>query len=507
MSEFRKHLTYKVLTNFVKIPVNLTLSALFPRLLGPVNYGNFDFLYDSANRVIGFFDTGSSMAFYTRLSQNYKDQLLIKFYWFLSFFLAGLYLVFIFGSHVFSFTNTLWPNQSFYFVVLSAVLGILTFFTNTLILIMDASNMTVRSERIRMSQLLLSILIYVFIFFVFKKLDLASFFYVQCFLVIFLFTGCWFVLHKSGTTLFSNEKLSKHSINEYGYYFWSFSNPLLVYSLVGLVMGVGSRWILQQYGGSVEQAYFGLAAKIGSFVLLFTSAIMPLLMREFSKQFGEKNFAGMAKLYLVSFKGLYVISIFISTIVFFNADLISNFLGGAEFRSATYVLSIMAFYPVHQSIGQINGSVFFSTQRNREYRNIGLFFMPLSLLLSFFLIAPNRLLGLDMGAKGLALQMVIMQIFSVNVNSYFNCRFFKVNYWRLLIYQFLIPMLFILFGIICMLILDSFLLSSFLRFFLFGTFISILSITVVYLLPQIVGLNNRNEIIELLKIDRIFKHK
>lgn len=505
MTEFKKHLTFKILTNLVKIPVNLTINAIFPRLLGPVYYGNFDFLYDSANKVIGFFDTGSSIAFYTRLSQNHEDRLLIKFYWWVVALLTTSYFLFVFGAGLFGYTNSVWPNQSFYLVILSAVLGALTFLSSTLILIMDASNLTVRSEKVRMAQLVISLLIYGFIFLLFKKIDLSSFFYIQIFLIVFLIAGCWLVLQRTKLSIFSTEKLTKPVIKEYGAYFWKFSNPLLVYSIVGLLVGVGARWILQQYGGSIQQAYFGLASKIGSFVLLFTTALMPLLMREFSKLFGKGDMPGLSRLYMLSFKALYVISMFISVLVFFNADFISIFLGGAEFKESKLVLSIMAFYPVHQSLGQINGSFFYSTQRNREYRNVGLFFMPLGLLLSFFLIAPSGLYGLNLGAKGLAIQMVLIQILTVNANSFLNCRFFKIRYSKLVRYQIVIPLIFLFIGFVCNMIINNITQSGFLKLFLFGTMLSILTAYLVYLFPSLLGFENRIQILDLLKSRKIKK--
>jgi len=505
MTEFKKHLIFKSITNLVKIPVNLTLNAIFPRLLGPVDYGNFDFLYDSANKVIGFFDTGSSIAFYTRLSQNHEDRLLIKFYWWVVALLATSYFLFVFGAGLFGYTSSVWPNQSFYLVVLSAILGVLTFLSSTLILIMDASNLTVRSEKVRMAQLVISLLIYGFIFLLFKKIDLSFFFYIQIFLVVFLIAGCWLVLHRTRQSIFSAEKLTKPVIREYGAYFWKFSNPLLVYSIVGLLVGVGARWILQEYGGSIQQAYFGLASKIGSFVLLFTTALMPLLMREFSKLFGKGDLPGLRRLYVLSFKGLYIISMFISVLVFFNADFISLFLGGAEFKQSTLVLSIMAFYPVHQSLGQINGSFFYSTQRTKEYRNVGLFFMSFGILLSFFLIAPSGMYGLNLGAKGLAIQMVLIQILTVNVNSYLNCRFFKIRYSNLLTYQIVIFVILVLIGLTCNNIINSVTQSGFLKLLMFGTILTIITTGIVYIFPSIIGFENRIQILDLLKSRNIKK--
>jgi hypothetical protein len=166
----------------------------------------------------------------------------------------------------------------------------------------------------------------------------------------------------------------------------------------------------------------------------------------------------------------------------------------------------MAFYPIHQSIGQINGSLFYSTQRNKEYRNVGLFFMPFGLLLSFFLIAPSGMYGLNLGAKGLALQMVLIQILTVNVNSYLNCRFFKISYSNLLAYQIVIFVILLLIGLTCNIITNSVTQSGFLKLLMFGTILSIITAGIVYLFPSIIGFENRIQILNLLKSMNIKKN-
>lgn len=501
MSEFKKHLIFKIFTNLVKIPVNLILNALFPRLLGAINYGNFDFLNDSANKVIGFFDTGTSIAFYTRLSQNNQDNFLIKFYWWIVSILVFAYFIFIFGSGIFNFTQYLWPNQSFYFVLLSAILGILTFISSTIILIMDASNLTVRSEKIRMAQLLISLFIFSFISIFFKKINLEFFFYAQFLIIIFLIVGCCTVLYKKKISIYTNERITRSLRLNYSLYFWKFSNPLLVYSAISLIVGIGSRWILQQYGGAIQQAYFGLASKIGSFVLLFTTALMPLLMREFSKLYGKNDFISLSRLYVLSFKGLYFISLLISIIVFFNADFISTMLGGLEFKKSTIVLSIMAFYPIHQSLGQINGSIIYSTQRNKEYRNVGILLMPLGLILAFFLIAPIEFYGLNLGAKGLAIQMLLIQILIVNANTYLNCRYLNISFIRLFFYQISLPIIFLIIGYFFNELLSIYIYYKFIKFIIFGIMISLSAGLIIYIYPKIIGFEKREQILHLFEFN------
>ncbi len=167
------------------------------------------------------------------------------------------------------------------------------------------------------------------------------------------------------------------------------------------------------------------------------------------------------------------------------------------------MLSIMAFYPVHQSLGQINGSLFYSTQRNKEYRNVGLFFMPLGLLLSFFLIAPSGLFGLNLGAKGLAIQMVLIQILTVNANSYLNCRFFKISFINLVGYQIAIPAIFLLIGFACNMMINMVTQAAFLKLLLFGTMLTILTVSLMYVFPSIIGFEKREQILDLLKSGKI----
>ena len=107
----------------------------------------------------------------------------------------------------------------------------------------------------------------------------------------------------------------------------------------------------------------------------------------------------------------------------------------------------MAFYPIHQTLGQMNGTLFYSSNRTKEYRNGNLMFLPMSLLLSWILIAPKHLYGLDMGAKGLAFQMILIQLFSVNYLLYKNAKYLNISFLQMLFNQFVVVFIVYTFGI------------------------------------------------------------
>lgn len=475
------------------------LQALFPRLLGATNYGNFDFLVDSANKFIGFFETGTSIAFYTKLSQNNTEKPLIKFYWLLLFGITFLYLLFILIMGLTNQADKLWPNQTPYFVLLSALWGVITLYSNTAFKILDACNLTIKAEQLRITQLVLSVAVFLAIYCIQASISLSTFFYVHLALIGLLVLGCWHLLKKAGFTLFPAYRLTIEDIKHYLKVFWVFSSPLFLYSAVGLIVGIGDRWILQKFGGSVQQAFFGISYKIGAFVFLFTSAMMPLLMREYSRLFANNEIETIKLGFVQNFKLLYFLSSFLAVFVAFNAGVIIDILAGSEFYNARMVVILMAFYPIHQTLGQLNGTVFYSTSRTKEYRNIGLSLMPLGLGISFILIAPHSIWGYNMGAIGLAIQMLGMQFITVNIMLIYNCRYLQTPYLKLLVYQLLILGFGVGIGYIIDLILAYLQVNS--KFFNTGFFFmtfSLISGLAVFVRPTIVGLK-RSELNNITK--------
>ena len=75
----------------------------------------------------------------------------------------------------------------------------------------------------------------------------------------------------------------------------------------------------------------------------------------------------------------------------------------------------MAFYPIHQTYGQLSGSIFYAASQTKLYRNIGIFSALLSVLFAFTFIYI-----FELGAVGLALTMLIVQVIGTNIQLYFK---------------------------------------------------------------------------------------
>jgi O-antigen/teichoic acid export membrane protein len=502
LSNLRKHFFYKVITNFVRIPISFVLQSLFPRLLGPEAYGNFDFLTDYSNKIINFFDGGFSVAFYTKLSQDKKNQVIVKFYGLLVLIVSIIYLIFVFCTRINGFYEIIWPGQEYNFILFSTLLGILTFGSNGLLRMVDACELTVSGEWIKIGQLILSVSLFSVVYLFFELFQLKEFYFLQVFIILALIIGNFALLRWKGFSPVPAIKLSKTDVLYYSKYFWSFSHPLLVSGIFALVAGLGERWILQLYGGSEQQGYFALSYKVGTFVFIFTSAMMPLLMREISKYFSASDKDKMRSLFVKNFKILYYLVSFLAVYVGINAELITAILGGNGFEKAGIVVSIMAFYPIHQTIGQINGTMYMSTERTIGYRNVSLFFIPFTLLLSYVFIAPIKSYGLGLGALGLACEMILIQFVVQNTLLFFNCRFLSISFINLFFYQIGVIVLLVLIGWFEKELIAIFVINLYFRGIIHGVVFSLTIVFLIFQIPQLIGLNDRQEIFAVFKIKK-----
>ena len=117
------------------------------------------------------------------------------------------------------------------------------------------------------------------------------------------------------------------------------------------------------------------------------------------------------------------------------AEIIQLILGDA-YKEGAFVLSLMFIYPIHQSLGQVIGTMYYSLELTKPYSIIGIIYMTLSIISVYFLLAPSNAVipGLGLASTGMAIKMVLMQIFSVNLSIWWLS---KSQGWKYsVIYQF-----------------------------------------------------------------------
>ncbi len=426
MSEdsLKKRYAIKLIANIIMIIIGAVTIALVPKALGAVSYGNFVFLQNFFIKIIDFMDMGSSTAFFIKLSANHKRKELITYYFLYSLFVLFIILLFVFMTNKLNYTSTILPNIENEYIYMGLVFGFLTWITKTFIKISDAFALTVSVELIKIIHKTLSLLLLIY-FIYFTAFDIGSYFYFNYLsLISFLLLLIW-LFKKRG--IFTKQIFSLNiGIKSLNVEFINYCSPLIVYTLLGVFVGIFDIWLLQKMAGSIQTGFYGLAYSLAAMCFIFTNAMTPIITREFAKSYEKKNILQMKKLFFKYIPMFYSIAAYFGIFISIQSENVLMIFTDEEFKDAYLVLVLMALYPINQTYGQLSGSVFYVTEQTKRIRNIALATQPIGLLLTFWLIYI-----LELEAIGLAIKMLIMQIITVIIKLYFNSKFldFKMGYF------------------------------------------------------------------------------
>jgi O-antigen/teichoic acid export membrane protein len=416
----KKRYVIKLLASFITGIVNIILVAIVPKALGPVAFGHFSFIQQFFAQILSFLDAGTSTAFFTKLSANHTRKELIKFYTYFSVFILGILFVFIYSIDLFDLTNTLLPKIPIEYAYLGIYFGFLTWLTQIYIKVSDAYVLTVSVEIIKIVHKFLS-LILLFAMIYLLNFDLTIYFYFHFISLITFLLIITILFFKKD--IISKEiyllKLKYHTLTKE---FYEYASPLFVFNSVAIAIALFDIWLLQYVSGSIQTGFYGLAYSIAAMCFLFTGAMTQIITREFAKSFEKNNIDNIKKLFKRYIPMLYSISAYFGVFIALQGENLLHIFTDKSFADAYYVLAIMAFYPIHQTYGQLSGSLFFAMEKTPLYRNIGIFSSLLGLLFTFIFVYL-----LEYGAEGFAWKMVIIQIIGVNIQLYFNAKHLNIN--------------------------------------------------------------------------------
>jgi O-antigen/teichoic acid export membrane protein len=435
VDSLRKRYLFKLSSSLLGFAISIIVQAIVPRGLGPEAFGNYTFLTSILIQIVLFFDLGNTSGFFVKLSQRPREFKIATFYFYFT--LLGFSL-FIFGIAIISFIprfyKELFPGQELFYILLAAFFAIFSRVLQILNNMGDAYGLTVQSEKGMMGQKIIG-LILIIILYLTDNLNLTNYFFYQYFIILFLSLLFIWIIRESGILKSENWKLTWLNFKNYFHEFYTYSHPLLFGFLFGFVSGILDRWLLQYFGGSVEQGFYGLSFQISAVSTLFTGAMSMLIMREFSIAFSKSDLRHMAYLFRRFIPLLYSISAYISCFVAVQSDNLIFLMGGSQYKNAYFAVFIMSFYPIHQTYGQLSGSVFLATGQTKLYARLGIFSVILGLPMVFFLVATSKFFGLDLGATGLAIKMVLIQVIFVNIQLYYNSRLLNLNFWKYIGHQ------------------------------------------------------------------------
>ena len=431
---------FKLIANVAAVPVYLAMEAVLPRALGPKLYGDYSFATNLFYQMAGFLDMGTSTCMYNSLSRRQTEGTLITFYMRV----CALVLCIVLGAGlvVASFPQAgamLLPGVDLWLIPLAAFWAYLTWWCQVMRSMNDGIGATVPSEMVRTCISLLAVGALCLLFFL-GYLDIYTLFCQQYAMLGLTALGYWIVTSRYGRGRWEEGgrltwSLTRERFRAYCREFYDYSNPLFVKALIAFLMLATERWLLQWFNGSAEQGFFSLSQKVGMACLLFVTAMTPLLMRELSIAWGQKDLPAMGRLIDRFAPLLYVVAAYFSCFTLAESGVVVNIFGGSEFAAAVLPVQIMALYPLHQAYGQLATSVFHATGRTKVLRNIQVCELFYGLATAWILLAPNDMYGFGCGATGLAVKTVCVQIVTVNLYLWLGSRFVPFHFWRLACHQ------------------------------------------------------------------------
>ncbi|MDQ3001278.1 MAG: hypothetical protein M3Y08_08465, partial [Fibrobacterota bacterium] len=233
----------------------------------------------------------------------------------------------------------------------------------------------------------------------------------------------------------------------------------------------------------------------------FINAMQPLIMREFSIAFSEKNVPKAAEVFRKLIPAAYTLTAFFLCFASVNSEAIVRAVGGKSFGDAAAVFAIMALLPVIQNYSMLSGSVLYASNKTRLIRNIGIVMVPLGIAATYFLIAPGSLGGLGQGAVGLAAKTVALEFIGNNIILFYNSRILSLKFHRYFLHQIYVVVLFLAVAFTCKWAFGHLALAGpydwLWRTVMGGIIYVILCLGLIYSAPALFGIDKR-QILDLL---------
>ncbi|MCF8317871.1 MAG: lipopolysaccharide biosynthesis protein [Haliscomenobacter sp.] len=482
----KKRFFWKVMMSGMGGGLSFISLPLISRSLGPVDYGLFNFLRFTFEKLIQFFDLGAS-AFYPNFSKNPGDRSILRFLVLYDSILLVISVLLLFLLIISGRAEDFLTTKSSTVIAFTFSFVWLFILNAKITEFMDSLGRTIVNE---VSQFTMRIILTITlgVLFFTHKLNLHSYLVTQnlIFLVLFIFL---LFLGKKYIPIESGSRTLKAAAIDYRNY----STPLVLASLIGIITGLGDRWILQIFGGAAQQGYYSLGLNLGTISFLLTGSITPLLIREYAVAHANHDINRLGTLFSKFLPIFYTLTAIISCFLATHGDWISVILGGSDFKKAALPVMLMSLAPIHQTYGQLSGGLMIATGRTRVYGRINILITLIGLPITYLAIAPVKYFGLELGATGLALKMVLVQILTVNAQIWYNTRYLGIGMLKFIVQQVCIVSVLLITGFTCKSGISSVLEPNLISLIISGVvYITIITV-ILYLFPQSLSMS-RDEI-------------
>lgn len=337
--------------------ISFLTSIFLARILGASEFGLYQYILSIGQSIILIAGLNAGNAYFTFISKHTYQLLYHLVYTFIQTLLACIAIfvaIFFMGDYLFE-------DMELKFIVI-CLFGSFGFFLlrQQAIYILESLRRNAFLQFILVSTSILNLLILV-TFSITGTLAISDIFLVMAILYLTVWALTLF-LFSSYDSKGHKELIFRQQINSYV----SYVKPLIL-SLVIVQMGViFDRWMLQVYGGSTEQAFFGIALRIATIATIVSASTSNIFWKEISALLNE-NKKGEAKNLLLHWHDRVITIVFFGCLfIFVNAEHLITLSYGQNYLQSTNALKIISFYPLLQTSVHLLSAFLYSQESTFE---------------------------------------------------------------------------------------------------------------------------------------------
>jgi O-antigen/teichoic acid export membrane protein len=412
---------------------------LVAKWLDVYDYGRMVFLLGSFTAMWGLVEMGTTNAFFTLISQKTRSKSFIKIFllWIFSQF-SGCFLLLYFIMPV-QWMDNIWHGEEATLIYLAMVCSFLQGTVwSVASKLADASRKTLYLQCFNVGVVFCHLVVLMNIWY----FGLISIHIIFVAIIFEWALASYFVcrLYDSSKVVVSDsEEIERaDTIKSVFCELLLICVPFIPYALFSFAKEFGDRWILQNWGGGVQQGYFGVGERYAGIVLIGASSIIRVFWKEIAEADYQGDVKKVIRLYNICSRSLFVFcSIVACVIVPLIPELVRLTLGDS-YSLGVNAICVMLVYPIFQSLIQLQATFFYAILEIKTYVTISCFSFILGVPVSLYLISDQNFLFdcLGLGAFGLSIKLVLVGYITTNIFAWYASRLRKVKFdffFRLLV--------------------------------------------------------------------------
>lgn len=395
---------------------------MLARGLGPENYGILLFLLGISLALRQLLDLGTSSAFFTFLSQRQRSRRFVELYFLWLVLQIGLPVVAILYLLPDSWVGSIWHLDSRHLVAMALLASFLQNGVWPTILQMGESQRATWKFQVLGLCLAATTFLSVVVLWYWSILGLIL---VLLTLIVEYLAAAWIAM---SNLRFVGEDDQDESLKVVLAKYGKYCAPMIPYGWIGFAYSFADVWLLQRFGGSVEQAYYGLSLQIASASVIVAASIQNVFWKEIAEASHMGDMRRTAYLYRRVSRATYFASALFAGLAIPWTEEILLLAAGPQYAHGAVVLAILCVYPVQQSMAHVETTMLMATERTKTQVHIGIWFMLISIIVTYLMLAPTNeaVPGLGLASTGLAVKMVVMVTLQVIVMAVVNSKFLNV---------------------------------------------------------------------------------